>query len=44
MTGADDLIRTLVGEKIGRTIEVETLHNGDRRVLSLVPQERAHRG
>jgi S1-C subfamily serine protease len=44
VTGADDLIRTLVGEKIGRTIEVETLHNGSRRVLSLVPQERAHRG
>ena len=44
VTGADDLIRTLTGEKIGRTIEVETLHNGSRRVLSLVPQERAHRG
>src|SRR5260221_396889 len=44
VTGADDLIRTLAGEKIGRTIEVETLHNGNRRVLSLVPQERAHRG
>src|SRR6516162_1743838 len=44
VTGADDLIRTLAGEKIGRTIEVETLHNGSRRVASLVPQERAHRG
>src|ERR1700756_1358178 len=44
VTGADDLIRTLAGEKIGRTIEVETLHNGNRRVLSLVPQERVHRG
>jgi len=44
VTGADDLIRTLAGEKIGRTIEVETLHNGGRRVLTLVPQERAHRG
>ena len=44
VTGADDLIRTLTGEKIGRTIEVETLHSGSRRVLSLVPQERAHRG
>jgi S1-C subfamily serine protease len=44
VTGADDLIRTLAGEKIGRTIEVETLHNGSRRALSLVPQERAHRG
>jgi len=44
VTGADDLIRILAGEKIGRTVEVETLHNGSRRVLSLVPQERAHRG
>src|SRR5246127_797054 len=44
VTGADDLIRTLAGEKIGRTIEVETLHSGSRRVLSLVPQERVHRG
>jgi S1-C subfamily serine protease len=44
VTGADDLIRILAGDKIGRTIEVETLHNGSRRVLSLVPHERAHRG
>ena len=44
VTGADDLIRILAGEKIGRTVEVETLHNGSRRVLSLVPRERAHRG
>src|SRR5215475_1519838 len=44
VTGADDLIRILAGEKIGRTVEVETLHNGSRRVLSLMPQERAHRG
>jgi S1-C subfamily serine protease len=44
VTGADDLIRLLAGEKIGRTVEVETLHNGSRRVLSLVPHERAHRG
>src|SRR6266516_1442408 len=44
VTGADDLVRILAGETIGRTVEVETLHNGSRRVLSLVPQERAHRG
>ncbi|HZD28661.1 MAG TPA: hypothetical protein VE251_08225 [Xanthobacteraceae bacterium] len=43
ITGADDLIRALVGDKIGRTIELEVLHNGSRRVLSLVPQERVHR-
>jgi S1-C subfamily serine protease len=44
VTGADDLIRILAGEKIGRTVEVEMLHNGSRRVLSLVPHERTHRG
>jgi S1-C subfamily serine protease len=44
VTGADDLIRMLAGDKIGRTVEIEALHNGDRRILSLVPDERAHRG
>jgi S1-C subfamily serine protease len=44
ITGADDLIRVLAGDKIGRTVEVEVLHNGSRRTLSLVPQERVHRG
>ena len=43
ITGADDLIRVLAGDKIGRTVELEVLHNGSRRVLSLVPQERVHR-
>jgi S1-C subfamily serine protease len=44
VTGADDLIRILAGDKIGRTVEVETLRNGARRSVSLVPAERAHRG
>src|SRR5438034_697229 len=44
ITGADDLIRVLAGDKIGRTIQLEVLHNGSRRVLSLVPHERVHRG
>jgi S1-C subfamily serine protease len=43
VTGADDLIRVLAGEKIGRTIEVETLRNGNRQIVSLVPDERAQR-
>jgi S1-C subfamily serine protease len=43
ITGADDLIRVLAGDKISRTVELEVLHNGSRRVLSLVPQERVHR-
>jgi S1-C subfamily serine protease len=44
VTGADDLIRILAGDKIGRTVEIETLHNGSRRSVSLVPAERTHRG
>ena len=31
VTGADDLIRMLAGEKIGRAVEIETLRNGSRR-------------
>jgi len=44
VTGADDLIRLLAGDKIGRSVEIEILHNGSRRVLALVPGERTHRG
>src|SRR5262250_1372149 len=44
ITGADDLIRVLAGDKIGRTIQLEVLHNGGRRTLSLVPHERIHLG
>jgi S1-C subfamily serine protease len=44
VTGADDLIRLLAGDKVGRPVEIETLRNGERRRLSLVPDERKHRG
>jgi S1-C subfamily serine protease len=44
VTGADDLIRLLAGDKIGRSVEIEILHNGSRRVLALVPGERTARG
>jgi S1-C subfamily serine protease len=43
VTGADDLIRILAGEKIGRTVEIETLRNGSRHAPSLVPGERTRR-
>jgi S1-C subfamily serine protease len=43
LTGADDLIRSLAGDKIGRRVEIEALRNGGRHVVSLVPDERAHR-
>jgi S1-C subfamily serine protease len=40
ITGADDLIRILTAEKIGRTVEVELLREQERRQVSLVPEER----
>jgi S1-C subfamily serine protease len=40
VTGADDLIRLLTGEKIGRMIEVDVLRLGKPRTFTLVPQER----
>jgi S1-C subfamily serine protease len=43
VTGADDLIRSLAGDKIGRRVEIEALRNGGRHVVLLVPDERAHR-
>jgi len=44
VTGADDLIRLLAGDKIGRTVEVEALRGGEMRRVSLVPGERKPRG
>jgi S1-C subfamily serine protease len=44
VTGADDVIRILTGERIGRTVEVEALRLGTRRKFSLVPRESAARG
>jgi S1-C subfamily serine protease len=43
VTGADDLIRILAGEKIGRAVEIELLRNGGRQRLSIVPDERTPR-
>ena len=40
VTGADDLIRALTGEKIGQTIEVDVLRLGKPRTFTLVPEER----
>ncbi|HEY2135266.1 MAG TPA: trypsin-like peptidase domain-containing protein [Xanthobacteraceae bacterium] len=43
VTGADDLVRMLTGEKIGRTVEIDLLREGQRRRLSLMPEERQRR-
>jgi S1-C subfamily serine protease len=44
ITGGDDLIRVLAGDKIGRKLEIEILRNGAIQKLPLVPEERASRG
>jgi S1-C subfamily serine protease len=43
VTGADDLIRILTGEKIGRAVEIELLRGGKRLQLALTPEERPRR-
>src|SRR6202047_1098277 len=43
VTGADDVIRILTGERIGRRIEVEVLRLGSRRRSSLAPRDGAAR-
>jgi S1-C subfamily serine protease len=40
VTGADDLIRALTGERIGRAVEIEVLRMGKRRRFTVTPQER----
>src|ERR1700674_4282092 len=40
VTGADDLVRTLTGERIGRSVEVEVLRHAKRRRFTVTPQER----
>jgi S1-C subfamily serine protease len=43
VAGADDLIRLLTGEKIGRAMEVEFLRAGQRQRVVLTPEERLRR-
>ena len=40
ITGADDLIRALTGEKIGRSVALDVLRGTERLTVSLVPEER----
>jgi S1-C subfamily serine protease len=44
VTGADDLVRLLTGEKIGNRIALDVLRSGERLTLSVVPQERKRAG
>ena len=40
ITGADDLIRALTGERIGRSVAFDVLRGTERLTVSLVPEER----
>ena len=40
ISGADDLIRALTGDKIGRRVALDVLRGTERLTVSLVPQER----
>jgi len=40
VTGADDLIRVLTGERIGREVEIGVLRLGKPRTFTVVPEER----
>jgi S1-C subfamily serine protease len=40
ITGADDLIRALTGEKIGRSVAFDVLRGTERLTLALMPEER----
>ena len=40
VTGADDLIRLLTGERIGREVEIGVLRLGKPRTFTVVPEER----
>jgi len=44
ITGADDLIRALTGEKNGRSVALDILRRTERLTVSLVPQERKRAG
>jgi S1-C subfamily serine protease len=40
ITGADDLIRALTGDKIGKSVAFDVLRGTERLTISLVPEER----
>ncbi len=40
IAGADDLVRALTGEKIGKSVSLDVLRGAERLVISLTPQER----
>ena len=43
VTGADDLIRALTGDKIGRSVAIDVLRDRRRKTVSVVAEERPRR-
>jgi S1-C subfamily serine protease len=43
ISGADDLIRILGGDKIGRPVMLDSLRRGERRQVAITPSQRAQR-
>jgi S1-C subfamily serine protease len=43
IAGADDLVRALTGEKIGREVTVDLLRGTERLTVSVIPEERKRR-
>ena len=44
ITGADDFVRALDGEKIGCTVAIETFRSGSLQTIAVIPEERPKRG
>jgi S1-C subfamily serine protease len=44
VTGADDFVRLLAGDTIGRTVELELFRAGSLQTLPIVPEERPKNG
>jgi hypothetical protein len=44
ITGADDLICALTGEKTGKSVALHVLRGTERLTVSLVPEERRRDG
>jgi S1-C subfamily serine protease len=44
ITGADDLVRLLTGDKIGKRVALEVLRGAERLTISVLPQERKRAG
>ncbi len=40
IAGADDLVRALTGDRIGRTVALDVLRGSERLTLSIIPEER----